>query len=737
VNQVVVFAAIGALVLSAAGSAVADGDPPSQQDLPPQQVFTPLEPPEDSVVPFPIPEAIGKRPGIYTAQDWREVIDALWGPGDPPEVQLAVFDLFWSTIDARFACFQDLSVDWNALRNRYRPEVADGVSRGRFAAILNHLSRALEESHTSVRDILVNFATPPRKGVPLMYAGTYGFGSHFGACLTPLADKSLVVYEAGAEHPLGLQPGDVILGYDGVPWKDLYPALLEAELPLTAFIGSSPSAAEHTYLMAAGNNWHLFDTIDIQKYGSGEIQHLSTSLLETTLPLVQCTDQVALPSLPRPRGFPNELVAWTVLPGTRVGYVEVYGWANDAGAQFYQALQALTQIQSTDGLIIDFRYNGGGNMFLSDAGLSLLFRDPTPTIGFDRRNSPLDHLSMVSSAPPSFYVINPLPDPHFYDRPIAVLTGPGAVSSGDQVALRMTFHPRAKTFGKSTAGAFNAPSQLSLGSRYSALFATADAYRVTQPGHYLTRDEFPVDYPVWLDRDDVARGRDTVLETALRWIGNRPPTASIRADSTTECTGPDGAGVRLDASTSTDPDSTTGTRDDIALFEWFEDFGAPTEQALGTGELIEPVLAIGSHRVTLRVRDRFGEVALAETEFKVVDTMAPTMRIDVSPSILWPPDHRLVPVHAAVAAEDRCGEARVVLTSVRSDQPDDGIGSGDGHTVDDVQDADPGREDFDVLLRAELGRARGSMRTYSLIYTVSDPAGNSASASADVRVQAP
>ncbi|HZN03267.1 MAG TPA: hypothetical protein VFD06_06725, partial [Candidatus Polarisedimenticolia bacterium] len=248
---------------------------------------------------------------------------------------------------------------------------------------------------------------------------------------------------------------------------------------------------------------------------------------------------------------------------------------------------------------------------------------------------------------------------------------------------------------------------------------------------------FPVDYPVWLDRDDVARGRDTVLETALRWIGNRPPTASIRADSTTECTGPDGAGVRLDASTSTDPDSTTGTRDDIALFEWFEDFGAPTEQALGTGELIEPVLAIGSHRVTLRVRDRFGEVALAETEFKVVDTMAPTMRIDVSPSILWPPDHRLVPVHAAVAAEDRCGEARVVLTSVRSDQPDDGIGSGDGHTVDDVQDADPGREDFDVLLRAELGRARGSMRTYSLIYTVSDPAGNSASASADVRVQAP
>jgi len=47
------------------------------------------------------------------------------------------------------------------------------------------------------------------------------------------ADGSLLVYKVAAAHPLGLEPGDVVLGYEGVAWKDLYPALLEAELPFT------------------------------------------------------------------------------------------------------------------------------------------------------------------------------------------------------------------------------------------------------------------------------------------------------------------------------------------------------------------------------------------------------------------------------------------------------------------------------------------------------------------------
>ncbi len=42
----------------------------------------------------------------------------------------------------------------------------------------------------------------------------------------------------------------------------------------------------------------------------------------------------------------------------------------------------------------------------------------------------------------------------YYDEPIAVLTGPGAVSNGDWELLRMGFHPMVRTFGKASNGAF-------------------------------------------------------------------------------------------------------------------------------------------------------------------------------------------------------------------------------------------------------------------------------------------
>ena len=45
---------------------------------------------------------------------------------------------------------------------------------------------------------------------------------------------------------------------------------------------------------------------------------------------------------------------------------------------------------------------------------------------------------------------------------------------------------------------------------------------------YLKREDLahtgaPVDEEVWLTRDDVAQGRDTVVEAAIKWINSRHP----------------------------------------------------------------------------------------------------------------------------------------------------------------------------------------------------------------------
>ena len=60
--------------------------------------------------------------------------------------------------------------------------------------------------------------------------------NHFGAVLTVLPDSSLLVLRTIDNHPLGLQPGDIVLGYEGVPWKDLVDELLGSGIPILLLV---------------------------------------------------------------------------------------------------------------------------------------------------------------------------------------------------------------------------------------------------------------------------------------------------------------------------------------------------------------------------------------------------------------------------------------------------------------------------------------------------------------------
>ena len=76
----------------------------------------------------------------------------------------------------------------------------------------------------------------------------------------------------------------------------------------------------------------------------------------------------------------------------------------------------------------------------------------------------------------------------------------------------------ARVFGKPTAGAFNSPLWPNIGPDFYFGYADADAFLVTDPGHYLTHDELPVDESVWLTQEGVAQGRDDVVAAAMAWI---------------------------------------------------------------------------------------------------------------------------------------------------------------------------------------------------------------------------
>lgn len=111
------------------------------------------------------------------------------------------------------------------------------------------------------------------------------------------------------------------------------------------------------------------------------------------------------------------------------------------------------------------------------------------------------------------------------------------------------------------------------------------------------------------------------------------------------------------------------------------------------------------------------------------DTTPPTIEhVSVTPTALWPPNHKMVPVEVEAVATDICDDMPVCLIeSVASNEAVDGLGDGN-HSPDwTITGA------FSADLRAERS-GNGSGREYSLTIRCSDASNNSAFADVTVTV---
>ncbi len=469
------------------------------------------------------------------ADRWKDQINNTWPDNLTTEQKLDLFEKIWKSIDEDFAEFIGLKIDWNKVKIDYRTEIESGVSRGRFVGIMNHLALLLQESHTFFSDSLVNWGTIPKPDIPLSYVGGWGDNSHFGAGLTPMPDSTLLVYQVVPDHPLNLEVGDMIIGYEGIPWKKLYKEIMNCELPVGKFgnglfeWGTNDEAFAHSWLMSAGLNWHLFDSIDILKYGTTDTLHLPTALLLNQKMEIFATEQMPISGIPFPNIENNEYLSWGVIRGTQIGYINIWSWSSrkesDLAEHFNQAMDELTNRKDIIGIIIDQRFNTGGYASIFYLGIGKIFLNASVFIGQFRRSDPSNHLELKGgyiSGGVSWQDLVPI-----YDKPIAILTGPGAISAADFFVRILKFYPKARTFGKSTSSAFGSPTWIDTnsegwGCKYStANFAFLDSmmFDVTQNDvELLARTVLDVDEKVWLTSEDVRNGIDTIVESAISWI---------------------------------------------------------------------------------------------------------------------------------------------------------------------------------------------------------------------------
>jgi hypothetical protein len=188
-----------------------------------------------------------------------------------------------------------------------------------------------------------------------------------------------------------------------------------------------------------------------------------------------------------------------------------------------------------------------------------------------------------------------------------------------------------------------------------------------------------------------------------------PPAVTAPANIVAECTSPAGTPVLLGM----------GSANDVCAGPLPVSNNAPA------------LFPVGTTQVTWSATDPSGNTGNAFQTVTIEDTIPPVLEVSVSPTILWPPNHRMVRISADIFVEDVCdGAPTVRLVSITSNEPDNGIG--DGNTSGDVQAVfDEDTREF--FLRAERS-GQGNGRVYTITYEASDGSGNTTVRSVQVLV---
>ncbi len=120
---------------------------------------------------------------------------------------------------------------------------------------------------------------------------------------------------------------------------------------------------------------------------------------------------------------------------------------------------------------------------------------------------------------------------------------------------------------------------------------------------------------------------------------------------------------------------------------------------------------------------------------EILDVSAPEVSLTVTPSVLWPPDHKFMVVNITVTVEDNCdSNPNISLVSIVSNEPVENF-LGNGDKGPDVMGASFGTYDLSFLLRAERATANHATgRVYTITYEATDISGNTGVATTTVLV---
>jgi hypothetical protein len=192
-------------------------------------------------------------------------------------------------------------------------------------------------------------------------------------------------------------------------------------------------------------------------------------------------------------------------------------------------------------------------------------------------------------------------------------------------------------------------------------------------------------------------------------VDTTPPSITVPADITAEATSASGATVSYTVSAT---DAVDGT------------VGVVCSPASGT------TFALGSTTVSCTATDAHNNTSTKSFAVNVVDTTPPVITsLTVTPTVIWPPNHTMIPITVTATAVDAVDPNPLVhIISIESNQPVDAVDAGDGVTSPDWEITGP----LTAKVRAE--RTSGVDRIYTITIQAVDFSNNSTWSTVQVKV---
>jgi carboxyl-terminal processing protease len=372
---------------------------------------------------------------------------------------LAVFDDAWQTVREHFYDPRLQGLDWQAMREQYRPLAAAAASVEERSAVINRLLAELGVSHTrhytpaepAYYELLDIFAGALRRELPRLFPDGQVAYVGIGVLTRQIGSKTFVsgVLEGLPAAKAGLRVGDQLIAAAGAPYHPL--------TPFAARVGEQV-------------------TLQVRRSPDGPVQ-----------------DIVVIPERIRPHeAFLNAMEESARIIDTeqaRIGYIHIWSYAGTAYQRLLERELSSGRLKDAEALILDLRDGWGG----AQPHYLDLFNLRAPTMVTVERNG-------------SRSVVN-----FKWRKPVTLLVNNGTRSGKEILTHGFKTYNLGEIVGTRTAGAVLAARAFLLRDNSLLVLAVEDVFvdgtRLEGIGVTPTIDvPFPLEY---------AQGKDPQLERAV------------------------------------------------------------------------------------------------------------------------------------------------------------------------------------------------------------------------------